>query len=268
MWSLARNVTLYNGNVVGFNPFCAYDCDKMLLQQRTSCSARRAFMLANRWSFYANEQPVHDAPSGASSQLRSQLCGQMLNVVTMREPYDHMVSLVSELQVGGQMPGRRGAAAASPAHASCPGAAPPDMGPRPRPAPVGVQLQLKDGPGRLAAQAVHCVPHRPQNAYIDQSVRQKIRGKLYMEWDLEAVEFFAPAVVSSYSLRMLLGRAYLCGDKLRQRMGPRELRQGQALLAQYDAVLALGRDDLNDPVLQAGLGWAGVSLAGVKDRHV
>jgi hypothetical protein len=67
---------------------------------------------------------------------------------------------------------------------------------------------------------------------------------------------------------MLLGRAYLCGDKLRRRMGPLELRQGQALLAQYDAVLALGRDDLNDPVLQAGLGWVGASMSAIKTRVV
>jgi hypothetical protein len=67
---------------------------------------------------------------------------------------------------------------------------------------------------------------------------------------------------------MLLGRAYLCGEKLRRHMGPLELRLGQALLAQYDAVLALGRDDLNDPVLQAGLGWPGASMSEIKTRIV
>jgi hypothetical protein len=91
-------VSLYNGRQLPFNPFCAYDCDTYMAERQQGCSARRAFMLANRWSFYACEQPVHDAPSGASSQLRSQLCGQMLNVVTMREPYSQMVSLVDEMQ--------------------------------------------------------------------------------------------------------------------------------------------------------------------------
>jgi hypothetical protein len=98
-WSLARNVSIYNGRQIPMNPFCAYDCDKYLSERRQGCSARRAFALANGWSFYSNEQPVHTGPAGAGGRVRSQLCGQLVNVVTVREPYSHMVSLANELQL-------------------------------------------------------------------------------------------------------------------------------------------------------------------------
>jgi hypothetical protein len=100
-----RNVTLYNGRQLPYNPFCAYDCDKYMAERQQGCSARRAFMLANRWSFYSNEQPVHDAHGAAGGRAagagtpHSQLCGQLFNVVTIREPYRQMVSLAGEVQL-------------------------------------------------------------------------------------------------------------------------------------------------------------------------
>jgi hypothetical protein len=101
-----------------------------------SCKGRRELLASRRWNFYAQEQSVHDeeasdvfpghqhhggnasstsAPgvvkkvqaSGNSSApdderrspKRSQLCGEFVNVLSLREPLGHMTSLTHELQL-------------------------------------------------------------------------------------------------------------------------------------------------------------------------
>jgi hypothetical protein len=85
-------------------------------------------------------------------------------------------------------------------------------------------------------------------------------------WSFYYIGQIAPAVVSSYAVRMLLGRSYMCGDLLLKPVGRRELEQAQALVAQYDMLLLLGREELNDLALQHGLGWPGASLRGLTVR--
>jgi hypothetical protein len=179
--------------VASFNPFCAYNCNKYMAKLRYSCSVRHATARAHNWNFYSNEQPRDEAPGPASSAI---LCPQLVNVITLRDPYAHMVSLVGQMQM----------------------------------------------------------------VYTYAIIQLKLQRKLKIAWDYDLVADVAPAVVGGYSLRTLLGRSWMCGKRLRQRLGLRELRAGQALLSQYDAVLTLGRDELNDPVLQAGLGWSRMSL--------
>jgi hypothetical protein len=61
-------------------------------------------MEQQRWSFYANEQPVHDPPAhhgagpapgtGAPS---AQLCGEFVNVLMLRDPMEQLGSMVQEI---------------------------------------------------------------------------------------------------------------------------------------------------------------------------
>jgi hypothetical protein len=72
----------------------------------------------------------------------------------------------------------------------------------------------------------------------------------------------APAAVSNYCTRMLLGRHFMCTAATE---GPGDLRQEHAQyalakLASYDVLLAMGRNDLNDPVFEHGLGWTNGTL--------
>jgi hypothetical protein len=87
-----------------------------------------------------------------------------------------------------------------------------------------------------------------------------------LTWSYDFIAQLAPAVARSYAVRMLLGRSYMCGDLLLKPVGRRELEQAQALVAQYDVLLLLGREELNDLALQRGLGWPGASLRGVRLR--
>ena len=87
-----------------------------------------------------------------------------------------------------------------------------------------------------------------------------------LTWSYDFVAQLAPAVVSSYAVRMLLGRSYMCGGLLQQPVGERELALAQALVSQYDVLLLLGEEELNDMALQQGLGWPRATLRGVKLR--
>ncbi len=60
-------------------------------------------------------------------------------------------------------------------------------------------------------------------------------------------------------VRSLLGRHFLCNGF--RNLTQRHLRQAQAMLSQYDAVMVLDQVGLDDAILAHGLGWTNVSLA-------
>lgn len=64
-------------------------------------------------------------------------------------------------------------------------------------------------------------------------------------------------------MRSLLGRHFLCNAF--RNLTQRHLRQAQAMLSQYDAVMVLDQGGLDDAILAHGLGWTNVSLA--KEHH-
>ncbi len=249
-WSLARNVTLQHGqefSTEDFSPFCAYQCPQHVTKPRHGCQFRRQLLTTKAWNFYANEQPVHDAPVGgdeedgkpasqtadaasaSSSTLNAtrttrrstlqsesttstttssaapgaQLCGEFVNVLSLREPLAHMNSLVQELQLAYQR---------------------------------------------------HVTRHK-----------RKL-SQYHIPWSYNYVADIAPAVMDSYSMRMLLGRQYMCGELLKRKLGPAELAAAKAMVVQYDVVLVTGMEELNTPALQQGLGWQGATLEGIKMR--
>jgi hypothetical protein len=72
----------------------------------------------------------------------------------------------------------------------------------------------------------------------------------------------APAAVSNYCTRVLLGRAFMCTAAA---AGPVDLRQEHAQyalakLATYDVLLAVGHNELNDVVFRHGLRWTNGTL--------
>lgn len=65
----------------------------------------------------------------------------------------------------------------------------------------------------------------------------------------------APAVVSNYGTRMLLGRHYMCTAGEDEDLSEQHGQHALAKLAGYDVLLAVGHDELNDVIFKRGLGW-------------
>jgi hypothetical protein len=65
----------------------------------------------------------------------------------------------------------------------------------------------------------------------------------------------APAVVSNYCTRILLGRYFMCTAGQEADLSEQHGQHALAKVTGYDVLLAVGHDELNDVIFKHALGW-------------
>eukprot|EP00877_Chromochloris_zofingiensis_P013176 jgi/Chrzof1/8111/UNPLg00156.t1 len=97
-WTVAHDIhVLVTNTTVRMEPLCSYQCPHWgsdAPNPKATCRARKAVLSNLNWNFYSNEFALH---GGTANPADAKACEDLVNVIVLREPQSHTLSLMKEI---------------------------------------------------------------------------------------------------------------------------------------------------------------------------